>query len=292
MNSTRSLIIFVVFLISFVWTLLAGEISFSEALTDDASTGINTSIIYTHAVSGGAATTVNGVDFELLDGVTDPSDFSWEVSSVKNQLQNNNGGWDPFAAGVTEQGLQSLLGSFTFNNNGEPGSNQTFILSGLTPGQEYEARLYCRKWSDGTERTQEVTFTAGAQEGVTEMFAEDRPENDPIGALDRESAYYIAYTYTADAEGALSIRFDVTGAAGTGSFHMYGLTNQVIGDPVFVISADAREFSYSVEDNGVISELIGSYDGEVEPTEFTLVEGEGDDDNDLFRIVGDDLSAG
>ena len=113
MNSTRSLIIFVVFLISFVRTLLAGEISFSEALTDDASTGINTSIIYTHAVSGGAATTVNGVDFELLDGVTDPSDFSWEVSSVKNQLQNNNGGWDPFAAGVTEQGLQSLLGSFT-----------------------------------------------------------------------------------------------------------------------------------------------------------------------------------
>ena len=64
MNSTRSLIIFVVFLISFVRTLLAGEISFSEALTDDASTGINTSIIYTHAVSGGAATTVNGVDFE------------------------------------------------------------------------------------------------------------------------------------------------------------------------------------------------------------------------------------
>ncbi|MDC0048517.1 thrombospondin type 3 repeat-containing protein [Verrucomicrobia bacterium] len=292
MNSTRSLIIFLGFLISFVRPLLAGEISFSEALSDDASTGINTSIIYTHAVSGGSATTVNGVDFELLDGVTDPSDFSWEVSSVKNQLQNNNGGWDPFAAGVTEEGLQSLLGSFTFNNNGEPGSNQTFILSGLTPGEEYEARLYCRKWSDDTERTQEVTFTAGAEDGVTEMFAEDRPENDPIGALDRESAYYIAYTYTADAEGALSIRFDVTGAAATGSFHMYGLTNQVIGDPVFVISADAREFSYSVEDNGVISELIGSYDGEVEPTEFTLVEGEGDDDNDLFRIVGDELRAG
>ena len=73
--------------------------------------------------------------------------------------------------------------------------------------------------------------------------------------------------------------FDVTGAAVTGSFHMYGLTNQVIGDPVFVVSADAREFSYSVEENGIISQLAGSYDGEVEPTEFTLVEGEGDDDH-------------
>ena len=292
MNFPRSFIIFISYSISLVSSLSAGEISFSEALSDDASTGINTSITYTHAVSGGAATTVNGVEFELLDGNTNPTDFEWEVSSIKNQLQNNNGGWDPFAAGVTEQGLQSLLGSFTFNNDGNPGSNQTFILSGLTPGQEYEARLYCRKWSDGTERTQEVTFTAGAQEGVTEMFAEDRPENDPIGALDRESAYYIAYTYTADAEGTLSIRFDVTGAAGTGSFHMYGLTNQVIGDPVFVVSAQTREFSYSVENDGVISELTGSFEGEAEPTEFTLVEGEGDDDNDLFRIVGDELRAG
>ncbi|NRB45762.1 MAG: hypothetical protein HRU47_13185, partial [Verrucomicrobiales bacterium] len=292
MISSRSFIVIVGCLISFVRPLLAGEISFSEALSDDASTGINTSISYTHAVSGGAATTVNGVDFELLNSSTNPSDFSWEVSSVKNQLQNNNGGWDPFAAGVTEEGLQSLLGSFTFNNDGNPGSNQTFTLTGLTPGQEYEARLYCRKWSDGTERTQEVTFTAGAEDGVTEMFAEDRPENDPIGALDRESAYYIAYTYTADVEGILSIRFDVTGAAVTGSFHMYGLTNQVIGDPVFVVSADAREFSYSVEDNGIISQLTGSFEGEAEPTEFTLVEGEGDDDNDLFRIVEDELRAG
>ena len=122
MNFPRSFIIFASYLISLVSSLSAGEISFSEALSDDASTGINTSISYTHAVSGGAATTVNGVDFELLNSSTNPSDFSWEVSSVKNQLQNNNGGWDPFAAGVTEEGLQSLLGSFTFNNDGNPGS--------------------------------------------------------------------------------------------------------------------------------------------------------------------------
>ncbi|SVD62695.1 uncharacterized protein METZ01_LOCUS415549, partial [marine metagenome] len=66
MISSRSFIVIVGCLISFVRPLLAGEISFSEALSDDASTGINTSISYTHAVSGGAATTVNGVNFELL----------------------------------------------------------------------------------------------------------------------------------------------------------------------------------------------------------------------------------
>ena len=273
-------------------SIFAGEISFSGDLTDDESSGISSFKVYTHTISGGAAATINGVEFDLLDGNQTPSEFDWEVSSVKNQLQNNNGGWDPFGGGVEGPGLQSLLGSFTFNNDGNPGSNQTFTLTGLTPGQEYEARIYCRKWSDGSERTQEVTFTAGDQSSDSILFAEDRPEEDPIGVSFRESAYYISYTYTADAAASLSIRFDVTGAPNTGSFHMYGLSNEVLGDPFFMVSSETDEFVYEVEENGVISKLIGSYDGETEETEFTLVEGDGDDDNSLFRIVDDELRAG
>ena len=273
-------------------SIFAGEISFSGDLTDDESSGISSFKVYTHTISGGAAATINGVEFDLLDGNQTPSEFDWEVSSVKNQLQNNNGGWDPFGGGVEGPGLQSLLGSFTFNNDGNPGSNQTFTLTGLTPGQEYEARIYCRKWSDGSERTQEVTFTAGDQSSDSILFAEDRPEEDPIGVSFRESAYYISYTYTADAAASLSIRFDVTGAPNTGSFHMYGLSNEVLGDPFFMVSSETDEFVYEVEENGVISKLIGSYDGEAEETEFTLVEGDGDDDNSLFRIVDDELRAG
>ena len=218
-------------------SIFAGEISFSGDLTDDESSGISSFKVYTHTISGGAAATINGVEFDLLDGNQTPSEFDWEVSSVKNQLQNNNGGWDPFGGGVEGPGLQSLLGSFTFNNDGNHGSNQTFTLTGLTPGQEYEARIYCRKWSDGSERTQEVTFTAGDQSRDSILFAEDRPEEDPIGVSFRESAYYISYTYTADAAASLSIRFDVTGAQGTGSFHMYGLSNEVLGDPFFMVSS-------------------------------------------------------
>ena len=273
-------------------SIFAGEISFSGDLTDDESSEISSFKVYTHTISGGAAATINGVEFDLLDGNQTPSEFDWEVSSVKNQLQNNNGGWDPFGGGVEGPGLQSLLGSFTFNNDGNPGSNQTFTLTGLTPGQEYEARIYCRKWSDGSERTQEVTFTAGDQSSDSILFAEDRPEEDPIGVSFRESAYYISYTYTADAAASLSIRFDVTGAPNTGSFHMYGLSNEVLGDPFFMVSSETDEFVYEVEENGVISKLIGSYDGETEETEFTLVEGDGDDDNSLFRIVDDELRAG
>ena len=273
-------------------SLRAGEISFSGDLTDDESSGISSLSVYSHAISGGSEVTVNGVNFEQLDSNQTPSNFSWEVSSIKNQLQNNNGGWDPFLGGVEGVGLQSLLGSFTFNNDSEPGSNQTFILTGLTPNQEYETRLYCRKWSDGSERTQEVTFTAGDQESDSLNFAEDRPEEDPIGVSSRDSAYYISYIYTADDSGSLSIRFDVSGAPATGSFHMYGLSNQELGDPSFLVSSDSNEFVYEVEEGGVISQLIGSYDGEIEETEFTLVEGDGDDDNSLFRIVDDELRAG
>ena len=270
-------------------SIFAGEISFSEDLTDDESSGISSFKVYTHTISGGAAATVNGVEFDLLNDSQTPSEFDWEVSSVKNQLQNSVG-WDPFAGGVEGPDLLSLLGAFTFNNDGNPGSNQTFTLTGLTPGQEYEARIYCRKYSDGSERTQEVIFTAGDQGSDSILFAEDRPEEDPIGVSFRDSAYYISYTYTADAAASLSIRFEVTGAPGAGSFHMYGLSNETLG--VFHTVAETDEFIYEVEENGVISKLIGSYDGEAEETEFTLVEGDGDDDNSLFRIVDDELRAG
>ena len=185
----------VITLVLSVVSIFAGEISFSEDLTNDDSTGISSLNVYSHAISGGSEVTINGVNFEQLDSNQTPSNFDWEVSSVKNQLQNISG-WNPLSGGVEAIGLQSLLEAFTYNSDGNPGSNQTFTLTGLTPGQEYEARIYCRKYSDGSERTQEVTFTAGDQGSDSILFAEDRPEEDPVGVFSRDSAYYISYTYT------------------------------------------------------------------------------------------------
>ena len=63
---------------------------------------------------------------------------------------------------------------------------------------------------------------------------------------------------------------------------MYGLSNETIG--VFHTVAETDEFVYEVEENSVISKLIGSYDGEAEETEFTLVEGDGDDDTVCLEL--------
>jgi hypothetical protein len=206
---------------------------FSMALLqDDESSGIDSVNEYTHAISGGGVESVNGVEFELLDSNTTPDNFDWEISSVKNQINDNAGSWDAAAGGVTGDGLVGLLGSFTFNNNGAAGSNQTFTLSGLIPGETYENRLYMRKWADNTARTQELTYTAGDQEPNSIIFSEDHPELPPFSFSSREVGWYLGHTYTADESGTLSIRCDVLatpdGVTGDpGSYHMYGMTNQV-----------------------------------------------------------------
>ena len=223
-------------------------------LTDDASSGIDPANDYTHAISGGGAETVNGVNFELLNSTTLPPNFNWTVSSVKNQIDNNNGGWNLGASGVTGPGLQGLLGSFTYNNDGNAGSNQTFTLSALTPGQTYETRLYMRKWDNATARGQTATFTAGSQAPSSITFFEDHPEELPTILPNRDSAWYLSYTYTADASGTLAIGFEVQPSGvvqgNPGSFHLYGLTNQVDSAPapleITDISYNAATSSLSI----------------------------------------------
>jgi hypothetical protein len=223
-------------------------------LTDDASSGIDPANDYTHAISGGGAETVNGVNFELLNSTTLPPNFNWTVSSVKNQIDNNNGGWNLGASGVTGPGLQGLLGSFTYNNDGNAGSNQTFTLSALTPGQTYETRLYMRKWDNSTARGQTATFTAGGQASSSITFFEDHPEELPTVLPNRDSAWYLSYTYTADASGTLAIGFEVQPSGvvqgNPGSFHLYGLTNQVASAPapleITDISYNAATSSLSI----------------------------------------------
>ncbi|NRB44845.1 MAG: hypothetical protein HRU47_08545, partial [Verrucomicrobiales bacterium] len=214
-------------------TTPATIISFVGPLTDDESTGISTDNTYTHTISGGGAETVNGVEFELLNNGTTPENFYWDVSSIKNQLDDNNGGWDVGASGVTGPGLQALLGSFTFNNDGAVGSNQSFTLNGLAEGQYYELRLYARKWDNSTQRQQTIKFISG-EITDTVTFSEDHPETEPVNMESRDQAYYISYRYTAGDDEDLIVEFTVTDdevQGAPGSFHMYGLTNQIAAPP-------------------------------------------------------------
>jgi len=209
----------------------AGVISISGALTDDASTGISTSETYTHAISGGEAVTVNGVSFALLNSGNTPANFTWNTNGKnKNQVTNNDGDWSPATGGVTGAGILALLNDFTYSGNGgQPPSHQTFTLSGLTPAEPYDARLYIRVWdTDGSGRDIDLTFTNGAE--VDSMtFEEDRPNNAPVSLPSVHNAYYINYRFTA--QGTSLVIDAAVATGGDGSLHMYGLTNQVVPEP-------------------------------------------------------------
>ncbi len=210
----------------------AGVISVSPALTDDASTGISTSKTYTHTISGGTASSINGVDFDALNSGDTPADFDWNPNGFnKNQIACcNNGDWVPATGGVTGPDLITLLGSFTYSGNGDGNpASQTFTLSGLTPGTTYDARMYVRVWdTEGSGRPIDMTFTNGAEVDATGPSPEDRPSL--VGPANDHGAYYVNYQYTAQTSD-LVIDSLVVEPAPSGSFHLYALTNEVVPEP-------------------------------------------------------------
>ena len=210
----------------------AGTITVSGALTDDASTGVSTSKTYTHAISGGTAATVNGVNFDVLDAGNTPANFDWNTNGFdKNQIACcNNGDWNPAAGGVTGPELINLLGSFTFSSNGDGNpASQTFTLSGLTPGTIYDNRMYIRVWdTEGSGRPIDVTYTNGAEVDSTGPAPEDRPSL--VGLPSDQSAYYVNYQFTAQTS-ELVIDTLVVEPAPSGSYHLYAMTNEVVPEP-------------------------------------------------------------
>lgn len=212
----------------------AGETSVSGPLTDDASTGVSSSKIYTHTVSGGSAATLNGVQFSVLNPSSTPANFSWSTEGKSKDAIGccNNGDWNPATGGVTGPELINLLGSFTYSGSGDASpSSQVFTLSGLTPGMTYDARLYVRTWdTEASGRPIFLHFNNGADTVISGPFGEDRPNE--LGLPSVHSAYYINHRYTANAtEMSIRAEVDMLGGAGSGSFHMYALTNEVVPEP-------------------------------------------------------------
>ncbi len=210
----------------------AGSISTSGPLTDDASTGISSSKTYTHAISGGKAVTVNGVSFATLRPDTTPANFSWNTNGAsKNEVVNNNGDWNPAAGGVTGAGLIDLLGSFTYSGSGDAyPSSQTFTLTGLTPGNKYNTRMYIRTWdTEGSGRPINLYFTNGGDANGIGNLQEDRPSQF---VANDQGAYYVNYEYTAlSTELKIDATVSEAGGAGSGSYHLYGLTNELVPEP-------------------------------------------------------------
>ena len=202
-------------------------------LTDDASTGISTAKTYTHAISGGATATINGVSFATLTPTETPVNFSWDFvsSGTKGFIVNNAGNWNAASGGVTGTGLLELLGSFTFPTGKTPGGYQSYRLSGLTAGKTYETRIYLRTWNPGgTGRPIDFTFVNGTEEVVPfGALLADRP-HVIFDNSNPDAAYYVSFTYTAQStEMEIRAAIPLSESAdneGTGGLHLYGLTNE------------------------------------------------------------------
>jgi hypothetical protein len=211
----------------------AGTFSLSPALTSDASTGVSTSKTYTHAISGGTAATLNGVNFAALTASATPANFNWNANTRTKDVIAccNNGDWNPATGGVTGTELIRLLGSFTYSGNGDTSpSSQTFTLSGLTAGTKYDTRLYIRTWdTEASGRPINFTFTNGTEVDTTGGM-EDRP--NLVGLPSVHSAYYLNYGFTAQGSDlVVNAAVDAAGGAASGSFHLYALTNEVVPEP-------------------------------------------------------------
>ena len=220
--------------------------SIGGVIMDDCSSGLSGLATYTHAISGGGPVTVNSVAFEELSPTLTPLNFLWESGANKSEINPiNNNNWVPAQGGVTGTGMLSLLGGFTYSGQGAaPGSTQRFTLSGLTAGTTYDLRTYIRPWGVGGTRLVDLTITNGADVVVTTPVG-GAPEDNPVAVLmnggSDHQAYFTNFRYTAQGTDLIiDANVPVTAAANSGSFHMYGMTNEV--------ASGASAFDFAITD--------------------------------------------
>jgi hypothetical protein len=214
------------------------------ALTTDESSGISSANLYTHTISGGYPATINGVVFSALKPAQTVAEFSWATLTNTGTAANFNeiaalnlGEWVPANGNVTGAGLQELFGGFVYSGNGDrPGSVQTYSLTGLTPGEKYELRIYNRVWSKvGSGRPISLTLINGAS-STNAYILQDRP-GIMLGNGIPDTAYALIYPYTAEtSELTITAAIPTSTLPISGSMHLYGLTNQVASDTSFKIT--------------------------------------------------------
>lgn len=114
--------------------------------TNDASTGIDSSYTYTHAVniSSSLAPVINGVQFVAQTG----SGTNWSYSGNNPLYWGNNDDFNVTGAGA------DLAKNFHYNAT-------QLQLTGLTPNAMYEITIFSTGWENDTTTTRNATFTHG-----------------------------------------------------------------------------------------------------------------------------------
>ena len=172
--------------------------------SSDADCGISSAKTYTHLLDfpdNGSAPTVNGVTFTDAGMSGSANGYAWDTVNPPTKK------WQP----GTTSGIAQLLYDFVYDS-----LDYTITLSGLTPGQAYDTRLYFRSFGNpNPNSTRNVTFvfTAGKRfVGSTEHIIESVARS------------IVSCRYTADEAGTCSIR--ILSHHANDTCHLYGLTNE------------------------------------------------------------------
>ena len=77
----------------------------------------------------------------------------------------------------------------------------------------------------------DLTFTHGSETNVYAGLLEDRP-GTVLGTGNQHQAFFLQYEFTAlGSDLVIDAAVPPTAPLGSGSFHLYGLTNQVVPEP-------------------------------------------------------------
>lgn len=182
--------------------------------TNDASAGIDTTKLYTHAFYFGATTpntNINGVVFRGAPGAN-PSVPGFMTTVGFGSIFTGDGNVLTAAGG----GSAGIASQFIYG-----GPVQVITLSGLQPGSEYVASIYGVGF-DVRSYGRSATFNVGTDRKTINL--------DHFG---NDQGIIVSYRYIADASGSVVLTYTPTESAST--FHTYAVANRVAVDSQPVI---------------------------------------------------------
>ena len=216
------------------------------ALADGGDADISSLKDYSHALDFGNAdegAEINGLAFTGVskDELAQIPGVQWTKSSgvytqgTSNQL--------PPLSGALRELMQDYV-TDTLNN---PNGTVTLTLEGLTPGTQYETRIYSRRLDDNPRL---VTFSFDVDaDGIAEhtlSLDQNDPTQDPPGLSDRDAPYAVEYSFQAAGD-QLTITIQQPGS--NRPWILYGLTNEVLNQTS--VAPIAALHSTGLDDDGL-----------------------------------------
>ena len=235
------------------FTATSRSVSFIK-ITNDEDSGISSDLTYTHAIDFGRdpniydpslVATVNGVEFVRDLGIGTTGAIARANSGTRNFGGSVNFGITPDLSVVTGD-IANVLTDLRF----KAPDPSTIELTGLTPGEFYDLRLYDRAYTfqEGTRRatlTYDINSDAVVDHTTPEFDTHDATAA-PV-SLDGDVAWATSFVYQAGPNGSitLTIGSNQDDVNDNYSYHLYGLTNQVAPSPT------GLEISSITRSNGI-----------------------------------------